>query len=198
MSYKSITTTTTCFQNESQPSCKRCSPKSILGEGDVKITSRVWATISTWNAGRVLTLHGYASYKEEKKLIQAMESAPNALDKIKYTATWVKIVLNAIIKKEGSGVFLVGEESTNCPKIKQPEYMRGISVIEITRIIQAHRQTLKNWARQKSQTKQKNIVLKNETTLIQKPLEEIIVPDSWEDDVVPVDTTKLYDITSKL
>ena len=170
--------------------------KSILGAGDVKITTSVWATISMWNASRILTQSGYARYKEEKKLIQAMETTPVALDKIKYTAAWVKIVLNAIIKKEGSDDFRHGEETTNWPSIKQPEYKRGISVVEITRVIQEHRRALINWAQQQTQNKQKQkqkpvaivmaeepvaIVMAEEPVAVVMAEEPVAVPESWED-----------------
>ena len=159
--------------------------KSILGAGDVKITTSVWATLSMWNASRVLTQSGYASYKEEKKLIHAMETTPVELDKIKHTAAWVKIVLNAIIKKEGSNDFLVGEKSTNWPKIKQPEYKRGISVVELTRVIQEHRQALTIWAQQQTQNKQKQkqvaVVMAEEPVAVVMAEEPVDVPESWED-----------------
>ena len=166
--------------------------KSVFGVGDIKITASIWGCLSMWNASRVLTHDGFERYKQEKTLIRDMETCPVAMDRIKHKAAWVKAILNAIIKKEGSSDFLVGEASTNWPKIKQSEYKHGISVDELTRIIQEHREALKSWAQQQTQNKQKKTVhvqtvaqaevIEVESSAAEEPAKlVVVVPESWED-----------------
>jgi hypothetical protein len=158
--------------------------KSVFGEGDIKITASIWMTLSLWNASRVLTSGGFALYKQEKKLIQEMETNPIALERIKLKAVWVKTVLNAIIKKEGSSDFIVGESSTNWPKIKEPAYNHGISLVELTRIIQEHRQAVKSWSQQQTQNKQKKPSPSLKSVAVEELVKpDAVVPESWEDAV---------------
>lgn len=180
--------------------------KSVVGAGDVKITASVWSAISCWNASRILTVRGRGLNELDVAMVHEMETNPVAMERIKSKDEWVKVVLNAIIKKEGSAEFMDGEESTNWPKIKQSDFKQGITVAHITSIIMAHREALKKWAKQQADVKAKQKAAK---TVVKKTLvaaEEVVadhaeekadaviaeqveliaqqpveVPESWED-----------------
>ena len=182
--------------------------KSVLGTGDVKITASVWSAISCWNASRILTVRGRGLNERDVALVQEMETNPVAMERIKSKDEWVKILLNAIIKKEGSADFMDGEESMNWPKIKQNDFKQGITVSQITTIIMGHREALKKWVKQQADVKAKQKAAKAATTakkvcesaaaeeavvaeavavavavtLPQAELKELAeVPESWED-----------------
>ena len=126
--------------------------KSVLGTGDIKITASVWSAISFWNASRVLTKKGRAVGVQDKAIVCEMETSTSSLCRNNCRDAWIKLLLNAIIKKEGSLDFMDGE-SLNWPKIKQPNFMYGITVLRITHIIMEHRDALNQWSQQQSKLK---------------------------------------------
>ena len=177
--------------------------RSVVGSGDVKITASVWSALSYWNASRILTPRGRGFNAQEEKMVHEMETNPVAIERIKHKDDWVKALLNAIIKKEGSLDFMDGEESVNWPKIKQYDFKHGIAVSQITSIVMEHRESLKKWAKQQADVKAKQkaakMVVKQaqaqvaeapqaqaaaeapqaaETQVVDAPQE---VPESWED-----------------
>jgi hypothetical protein len=141
--------------------------KSVLGTGDIKITASVWSAISFWNASRVLTKKGRALGAQDDLLVYEMETNTSSLCRNNNRDTWIKLLLNAVIKKEGSLDFMDGE-SLNWPKIKQPNFVHGITVLRITRIIMGHRDALKHWSQQQSnlKTAQKKLTISHPVTLL--------------------------------
>ena len=177
--------------------------KSVMGTGDIKITASVWSAISFWNASRILTKKGRELIVQEENIVNEMETNQSLVHRTINRDAWVKLLLNAIIKKEGSLDFMDGE-SLNWPKIKQPTFIYGITISRITHIIMAHRETLKQWNQQqtKLKTSQKQISRIQTVTMVDveraaaeeaaeeakysiaahpSPQETIDVPESWED-----------------
>ena len=181
--------------------------KSVLGAGDIKITASVWSAISFWNASRVLTKKGRDLGVQDEALVREMETNASSLCRNNSRDSWIKLLLNAIIKKEGSLDFMDGE-SLNWPKIKQSNFVHGITVLRITHIIMEHRAALNRWSHQQSKlkTSQKMPAASHHVTLIAlenaaaeeaseeakysdspPPPQETIhpplndVPESWED-----------------
>ena len=182
--------------------------KSVLGTCDIKITASVWSAISFWNASRVLTKKGRALGAQDEALVREMETNASSLCRNNNRDAWIKILLNAIIKKEGSLDFMDGE-SLNWPKIKQPNFVHGITVLRITHIIMGHRDALKQWSQQQTnlKTAQKIPTFSHHVTMLSvenaaaaeaeeeakytdaphSPPQETIclptndVPESWED-----------------
>lgn len=164
--------------------------KSALGNGDIKITAITWSAISFWNASRVLTKKGRDLGAQDEALVREMETNTSSLCRNNNRDAWIKIMLNAIIKKEGSLDFMDGE-SMNWPKIKQPNFVRGINVLQITHIIMGHRDALKQWSQQQSslKTSQKMSTFSHDVTM--QALETAAAAEAEEEakyTVVPQET----------
>ena len=171
----------------------------VLGSGNVNISLHAWSAISYWNASLVLNADEQWRVTQDAALVLEMETSTVVADRFKSKNIWVKNVLDAIIKKTGSQSFMIGEESSNWPKIKHRAFTHGITVSHISQIIMEHRDALKKWSQNQAEIKRKQKAIKTAKVICaedrqvldtkgaeeqpapEPPAPEQIPPDSWED-----------------
>lgn len=168
--------------------------KSIY-KNNIPIKMMEWNVIGHWNASLVLFNSGIDILYKDKQYVNLMRNGKTLTEKSTNRDKWCFRIVNELIRKQGTKQFLLGEESSNWPKIKEYEYKNGISIDKITDIIMSHREALEIWKQNKLK-KTKPIIkrhtihkiddeeLDEELNQQETPIIRVDVVDNWEDLIV--------------
>lgn len=164
--------------------------KSIY-KNNIPIIKTDWNVIGYWNASLVLFDSGIDILDKDRQHVELMKNGKTSTEQTTNRDKWCFRIVNELIRKQGTKQFLLGEESSNWPKIKEYEYKNGISIDRITDIIMNHRKALETWKQNKLRNQNK-IIDKQQRIVIQTieheelnqqeiPTIQHAVVDDWED-----------------
>tara|TARA_B100001063_G_C16607492_1_gene474037 strand:+ start:129 stop:776 length:648 start_codon:yes stop_codon:yes gene_type:complete len=127
------------------------SQKKRLGNNDLKVNLNIWNNLSFWNASVMMVDIYRGEEISDNKYIDLMYTHPESSVRRNNRIAWTKRIIDAgWIKQDGFRAFM-GGSSTNFPKMKGKSH-GTITLEEITKKIQEHREELTRWmiAKEKS------------------------------------------------